>query len=177
MTFMKQQRFPAKRTGVSLHFCLSLVLMTAISISVASIADAEQPDPRRQRTSIILRISEALDLDEDQTLKLAAKYRHFDKRRHELIGQREVTESELETALGRSPQDEPQIRKLTDQLLSIDKELILMPDALFESVQDMLDTNQRAKLALLKIKLQRKIDRERTRRQQKRSGGGSGGKK
>ena len=115
---------------------------------------------------VVLRISEELDLDEDQTLRLASQYRKFDKRRHDLIGQRAVTEVELDTALGRSPQNEPDIRKLTDQFLAIDKELVLMPYTLFESMQDMLklNTDQRARLALLKIKLQRKIGRERSRR-------------
>jgi len=147
---------------------LAGVLAAALigSLVVVGVAGAEgQKDPKRQRTMIILRISEALDLDEEQTLKLASQYRHFDQRRHELIGQRSVTEAELETALGKSPQEEDQVRELTDELLAIDKELILMPDSLFESVQDMLNTEQRARLALLKIKLQRKIDRERGRRQ------------
>lgn len=155
-------------------WALSLVVIgSALFGSLLVMApDAQaQKDPKRQRTAVILRISEALDLDEDQTLKLASQYRHFDTRRHELIGQRSVTEAELETSLGRTPQDEAEIRKLTDQLLAIDKELILMPDSLFESVQDMLNVDQRARLALLKIKLQRRIDRERGRRQNQKQGG------
>ncbi len=152
---------------------VGLALVCAIAVVTASVAPAaaqENDGSKRKRTAVVLKISEALDLDEEQTLRLASQYRRFDKRRHELIGQRSVTEVELETALGRSPQDEANIRKLTDQLLAIDKELVLMPDALFESMQDMLNTDQRARLALLKIKLQRKIDRERSRRQGKQGG-------
>ena len=147
----------AARAGVAFVMLLGVVVPTAV--------EAQETDTKRNRTRVVLRISEALDLDEDQTLRFASQYRKVDKRRHELIAERAVTEVELETAVGRDPQDEAQVRKLTDQLLAIDKELILLPDALFESVQDMLDTNQRARLALLKIKLQRKIDRERSRRQ------------
>ena len=148
--------------GFSLLACAAVAALLWTAAADAQGNDAK--DPKRSRTMVVLRISEALDLDEEQTLRLASQYRKFDKRRHDLIGQRSVTEIELETALGRNPQDEANVRKLTDQLLAIDKELVLMPDALFESLQDMLDTDQRARLALLKIKLQRKIDRERGRR-------------
>lgn len=147
----------AARAAVAFVVLLGMVAPTA--------GDAQETETKRSRTRVVLRISEALDLDEDQTLRFASQYRKLDKRRQELIAERAVTEVELETAVGRDPQDEAQVRTLTDQLLAIDKELILLPDALFESVQDMLDTNQRARLALLKIKLQRKIDRERSRRQ------------
>lgn len=151
---------------------LAFVLVAALLMAVPALSEGgKKNDPKRSRTLIILRISEALDLDEEQTLRLASEYRRFDKRRRELIGERSVTEVELETALGRDPQNEADIRRFTDQLLKIDKELILMPDALFESLQDMLDTEQRARLALLKIKMQRKIDRERTRRQGRQPGG------
>ena len=170
MTFLKQLGFLEGRVAGLPSLVASVVLGTMLLV-LASPATAEEPNSKRRRTAVILRLSEALDLDEEQTLKLAAQYRRFDTRRNELIGQRRVTESELEAALGRSEQDEAQIRKLTDQLLEIDKERVLMPDALFESMQSVLDTNQRARFALFKMKLQRKIDRERTRRQQKRAGG------
>ena len=158
----------------------ALVALLGIVILVGGAQSAEGDEEQqetRSRTRIVLRISEALDLDEDQTLRFASEYRKLDKRRRELTAQRRVTEVELETAVGRAPQDEARIRELTNQLLTIDKELILLPDTLFESVQPMLDTNQRAKMALLKVKLQRKIDRERNRRKAGRGKGKKGSKK
>lgn len=152
-----------KKTSVRALLALGGVCVSLLAWSAA--AQAEERRGNRNRTAVVLRISEALDLDEDQTLRLAGQYRTFDKRRHELIGERSVTEVELETALARTPQDEANVRELTDKLLAIDKELILIPDALFDSVQGMLTTDQRGRLALLKIKLQRKIDRERGRRE------------
>jgi len=157
-------RFPFEKQR---PYALVATLVAVALLVVAPVAEAgaKKKEGRRGRTLIVLRIAEALDLDEDQTLRLGAEYRRFDKRRQELIGERAVTEVELETALGRESPNETDIRRFTDELLGIDKELILMPDALFESLQDMLDTEQRARLALLKIKLQRKIARERSRRE------------
>lgn len=140
----------------------------------ASWADAERKersrDPKRTRTLVVLRIADALDLNEEQTLRLGSEYRRFDKRRHELVADRLKTEEKLEQALERKPLDNADLEQLTNRLLTIDKELILMPDALFDSVQDMLSTEQKARLALLKIKLQRRIDRERNRRNAKGKG-------
>ncbi len=163
--FKKQSGFEAAARRGSANSLVALACVIVVGLaSVLPAGAQDNADPKRRRTMVVLRISEALDLDEDQTLRLASQYRKFDKRRHDLIGQRSVTEVELETALGRDPQDEADLRKLTDQLLAIDKELILMPDTLFETMQEVLNTDQRARLALLKIKLQRKIDRERGRR-------------
>ena len=138
----------------------------------------ERPaNPQRSRTLVVLRIADALDLDEDQTLRLGSEYRRFDKRRQELIGDRLVTEAQLERALEQNPLEDAQLASLTSKLLAIDKELVLMPDSLFDSVEGMLTTEQKARFALLKIKLQRKIDRERNRRKGKGAPGPRGGKK
>lgn len=144
-------------------------LILALALAGSALVPCEaraggENEGRRTRMVVVLRIAEELDLDEAETIRLATEYRKFDAHRRELLGDKSVAEVELEAALGRHPPDQEELSRLTAELLRIDRELALLPDALFEAIQTMLDTEQKARLALLKAKLQKKLDGERRRR-------------
>ena len=172
MTEMSREKLGHRRS-LSRRFgparWLGLTLVGILGLATVCDAQSEarserKKDPQRARTLVVLRISEALDLDEEQTLRLGSEYRRFDKGRRELLQQRAGIEVELEEALADPEPDPRRLTESTQRLLAVDRELVLMPDTFFESVQGMLDVEQRARLALLKIKLQRRIDRERGKR-------------
>lgn len=158
-----------KRGATSILSLAALLGHLALGALVARSAEPGEAghgdEGRRTRMVVVLRIAEELDLDEEETIHLASEYRKFDARRRELLGEKSVTEVELEAALARQPANQGELARLTDDLLRIDRELALMPDKLFQSLQSRLDTEQKARLALLKAKLQKKIDRERRRRE------------
>lgn len=119
--------------------------------------------PRGQMLAV-LRIAEQLDLDDAETIRMAGEFRKAHARNRQLQRERKAKIAEIEVALERDPTDTARLEALTGQLAALQREIALAPEALFEEVGTMLDVQQRARLAVIKDRLRRQIEKETQRR-------------
>lgn len=119
---------------------------------------------RRGRLLLVLRLSEALHLDEAQTIRVASIFRGVQEKRQKLFEERAQTASRIETELGKQPPDEATLATLTAQAQEIDRKLALLPGQAFDEVGKDLSVEQRARLVVLKQRLRTQVTREQARR-------------
>jgi hypothetical protein len=126
---------------------------------------------RRERTGgsrgpmlVVLRIAEALQLNDAQTVKLAGEFRRVAEQRRGLLAQKATLATKLEAQLARKPADDGVLTTLTDQIVALEREILLLPEGLWQSIQPVLTPEQRARLILLRGKMKQEIDGERKRR-------------
>ncbi len=113
---------------------------------------------------LVLRIAEALHLDDEQTVKLAGQLRAVEAKRAELIDEKGRLEASLERELDQKPSDKARLEALTKQIADLERRLVLLPEEAFDSLQPMLDVEQRARLVLLRSRLKQQVLGERERR-------------
>jgi hypothetical protein len=113
---------------------------------------------------LVLRIADALHLNDEQTIKVASSFRNIEEKRQKLRGDKEAVESQLDAELAKKPIDEAKVSSLTQQALAIDRQLLLLPEEMYSSIQGMLTVEQRARLLLLRSRMQEQVQRERERR-------------
>jgi len=119
---------------------------------------------RRGRLLLVLRLSEALHLDDAQTIRVATIFRGVQEKRQKLFEERTQTASRIETELGKQPIDEAALTTLTAQAQEIDRKLALLPGQAFDEVGKDLSVEQRARLVVLKQRLRAQVTREQARR-------------
>jgi Spy/CpxP family protein refolding chaperone len=120
--------------------------------------------PGGGRMFLVLRIADALHLNDEQTIKVASSFRSIDEKRQKLRSDKDAVESQLDAELARKPIDEAKVSSLTQQALAIDRQLLLLPEEMYNSIQGMLTVEQRARLLLLRSHLLEQVQRERERR-------------
>jgi hypothetical protein len=113
---------------------------------------------------LVLRIAEALQLSDEQTVKLAAEFRRVAAQRRTMLAEKTALEAKLEAQLARKPVDEATVSSLTEQLVALERNLVLLPDELWKSIQPLLTVEQRARLVLLRGKMKKQVDGARQRR-------------
>jgi hypothetical protein len=125
---------------------------------------------------VVLRIAEALHLSDEQTVKLAGEFRRVAQQRRALLAQKAALAAKLEAQLAQKPADDGALTTLTDQLAALEREIMLLPEGLWKSIQPVLTPEQRARLILLRGKMKQQIEGERSRRRAQRRGrGGAAG--
>jgi hypothetical protein len=134
-------------------------------------ADGAAPAGGRARMFLVLRLSESLRLNDEQTLRVAAVFRSIQERRRDLIDERARIETKLESELAKKPPSQESLSSLTAEAHEIDRKVALLPDQAFEEVGKDLTVEQRARLVLLKGQLRNQLQNERARRAARLSGG------
>jgi hypothetical protein len=119
---------------------------------------------RKGRLLLVLRLSEALHLDDAQTIRVASIFRGVQEKRQKLFEERKQTASRIEAELGKQPPDEATLTTLTAQAQEIDRKLALLPGQAFDEVGKDLSVEQRARLVVLKQRLRAQVTREQERR-------------
>src|SRR5512132_1867253 len=92
-----------KRTSMR-TFCLALIFVPLAA--QAQPTEGPRPDaPRRERarTFLVLRIVDALNLNDQDALKVSTTVRQADERRQQLVTQRQALEEQLRAALAKKP--------------------------------------------------------------------------
>lgn len=120
---------------------------------------------------VVLRIAEALQLSDAQTIKLAGEFRRVAQRRRTLLAEKAALNAKLEAVLAQRPLDEGELTRVTEQAVALERELVLLPESLWKAIQPELTPEQRARLILLRGKLKQQVDDERQRRRGKRRDG------
>lgn len=117
----------------------------------------ETPRRERARTFLVLRIVDALNLNDQDALKVSAVVRQSDDHRQQLVKQRQALEDQLRTALAKKPSDPTELGKLISDGNDIDQKIALVPEDTFRELQKVLTVEQQAKLMLFRRELQGEI--------------------
>lgn len=136
---------------------LALVLGLALWPHVLTAQPTEETWRDRARTFLVVRIADALKLEDQDALKVSAVVRQSDDHRRELMKQRESLEEKLRTALAKQPPDGTELAKLVATGNDLDQKLALVPEETFRELQKVLSVEQQAKLMLLRRELQGEI--------------------
>ena len=146
----------------------ALLLLLGLSV-LPCIALAQTPGPRpeaargegpwreRARMFLVLRIADALKLNDADALKVSNVIRQSDEHRQELVKQRQGVEDKLREALAKQPEDSAELTKLISQCNEIDQKLALVPEDSFHELQKILTVDQQARLMLFRRQLQGEI--------------------
>ena len=119
----------------------------------------ETPRRERARTFLVLRIVDALNLNDQDALKVSVIVRQSDEHRQQLVKQRQALEDQLRTALTKKPSDPTELGKLVSEGNDIDQKIALVPEDTFRELQKVLTVEQQAKLMLFRRELQGEIRR------------------
>ena len=118
----------------------------------------------RARTFLVVRIADALKLNDQDALKVSAVIRQSDEHRQQLMQEREALEDRLRTALAKTPPDPADLTQLIGQGNQLDQKLALVPEDTFRELQKILTVEQQAKLLLFRRELQGEVRRAMQRR-------------
>lgn len=140
-----------------------VLALTLLPLTVqAQPTEGPHPDiPRRERarTFLVLRIVDALKLNDQEALKVSTAVRQSDERRQQLVKQRKALEDQLRAALAKKPADPDELGKLVGEGNDIDQKVALVPEDTFRELQKVLTVEQQAKLMLFRRELQSEIRR------------------
>ncbi len=117
------------------------------------------PGRDRARMFLVLRIADALKLNEQEALKVSNVIRQSDEHRAGLIQERQTLEQKLRQALAKQPPDQAELTDLINQGNAIDQKLAMVPEESFHELQKILTVEQQAKLMLFRRELQGEIRR------------------
>jgi hypothetical protein len=140
---------------------LTIVLLglMVVPLCVSAQPPAEGPGRDRARTFLVLRIADALKLNEQEALKVSNVIRQSDDHRRELVQRRQTLEQRLREALAKQPLDAPTLTTLITEGNDIDQKLAMVPEESFRELQKILTVEQQAKLMLFRRELQGEIRR------------------
>jgi Spy/CpxP family protein refolding chaperone len=160
-----------------------LAMLVLLNLALLPLRAAAQPQPEtpgrdRARAFLVLRIADALKLNEQDALKVGGIIRQSDEHRRALAQERQAIEQRLREALAKQPPDTVALSKLISEGNAIDQKLALVPEDSFRELQKVLTVEQQARLLLFRHELQGEIRRALQGRRQgagRRMGGGAGG--
>lgn len=149
-----------KRPSV-LNLALAGMLLSQAAYAQPTAGPHPDVPPRRERarTFLVLRIVDALNLDDQGALKISTIVRQSDERRQQLMKQRQTLEDQLRTALAKKPPDPAELSKLVSDGNDLDQKIALIPEDTFHEMQKVLTVEQQAKLILFRRELQGEIRR------------------
>ena len=140
---------------------LVMVLTGLVLVPLRAAAQAAPDAPWRDRARafLVLRIADALKLNEHEALKVSQVIRRSDERRQGLAQERRVLEQKLRETLAKQPPDTVALSKLIAEGNEIDQKLAMVPEESFRELQKILTVEQQAQLMLFRRELQTEIRR------------------
>jgi Spy/CpxP family protein refolding chaperone len=147
---------------------MTRLLATIFALTLPALVAAEPPPDGkmhdRARTFLVLRLTEALDLSDEEALKVSRILREGDAGRQRLVKERREIETALRKELDGGKPDRKRLTELTDRAGKIDEQLALVPAKSFAELRKILTVEQQAKLALARPKVHHEIHRAMRRR-------------
>jgi hypothetical protein len=135
-----------------------VVVLLALMVSVVVLADpGEGRRGDRARTYLVVRISEELELTDEQALEVSRVLLRSGERRAELHAKRRALNDELRAALDKS--DEAGIEQLVGEAYEIDRAHAQVAVDSFKEIETGLTVKQRGQLTLLVPEMQRQLRR------------------
>jgi len=119
--------------------------------------EAHPDELEHARTFLVLRLTDELDLTDEQVLKINHALRGIVDRQHGLRKRRTDLETKITALLGKTPVDAAALEPLIKDCLAIDHELALLPDETTNELIGLLTVEQRAKFVLIRPQLQREV--------------------
>lgn len=122
------------------------------------------PGPARTCIFLAMRLADALNLTDDETIQVKNSCRSIDDKRRGLLAERSEVEAGIERELAKRPIDDAALTKLAGQAQEIDRKIALLPEDAFAEVAKILTSEQRARLVLFKRQMKEQLQGERARR-------------
>jgi Spy/CpxP family protein refolding chaperone len=120
-------------------------------------AQARPDDLEHARTFLVLRLTDELDLTDEQVLKVNHALKGIVDRQHALRTRRKDVEAKVTALLGKTPVDAAALEPLVKDCLAIDHELALLPEETTNELIGLLTVEQRARFVLIRPQLQREV--------------------
>ncbi len=140
-----------------IRIVLVWVVMIVVGVGVPALAGEREGRSGRARTFLVLRISEALDLDDEKALQISRIFKEGGERREALRAERSALAPQLESAVNAA--DEAAVKKLVAQAREIDRKILLVAADSFAEIDSVLTVVEQGKLALLVPKIQDQLRR------------------
>jgi len=143
----------------ALTFVLASLLLSQTAPAQPTEGPHSEMPPRRERarTFLVLRLVDALNLNDQEALKVSSIVRQSDERRQQLMKQRQTLEDQLHAALAKKPPDPAELGKLVGDGNDLDQKIALIPEDTFHEMQKVLTVEQQARLILFRRELQGEI--------------------
>ncbi len=140
---------------------LAMVLagLTLVPLRVVAQPASNTPWRDRARAFLVLRIADALRLNEQEAIKVSQVIRQSDEHRQALAQERRTLEQKLRETLAKQPPDTAALTKLISEGNEIDQKLAMVPEQSFRELQKILTVEQQANLMLFRRELQGEIRR------------------
>lgn len=136
------------------------VTLGILLLLLAPALAAAQPPERlrdRARTFLVLRLTDALGLDDATALRVSGVFRASEEERRKLETEREALEKEIRDVLSAAAPDRDALGALVDRAAAIDEKLALVPARSFTELRKILTPEQQAKLVLARPQIQREV--------------------
>ena len=139
-----------------------LLILAAASLFLPSIMEAQpfrgEGPPAMERIEQLkkVRMIEALDLTEDQSIRFFARLNAHNKEKEELH-QRKMTALDKLDRMVRNEMEAAEYRKTFPEVLEIDSEMTALEVRFFDGLSDILSEEQRAKLLLFERQFHREL--------------------
>ncbi len=141
------------------YFAALFIALLSISAfaQVKRKQEMKEEDPHKLIEAIkIWKISEFLDLDEDQMIAFFPKLKKIEKHRRESFKERRSLLDKLKKQLDKSQSDE-KIKKTIDEVITFDREAKEREQELREEIMSVLTVTQQAKLLIFEERFEREI--------------------
>jgi molybdopterin converting factor small subunit len=119
-----------------------------------------------------VRMIEALDLTEDQSVRFFARLHEHNKAKEDLHQRKMTTLDKLERML-RNEVGEDELRTTFPEVKDLDQEMLALDAQFFDGLSDILSEDQRARLLLFERQFQRELQDALQTIQRRRHGPGS----
>ncbi len=134
-----------------------LVILVLPLVALFAQGHHEEKDPREVIEKVrIYKLTEALDLTEEQTMKLFPRLRDFRKREREFQRQRVATIDKLRDLI-KTNAEEKEIVKVLDKLHEMQKNRLALQIKEMENIKELLTPVQQAKFLIFEEDFEREI--------------------
>lgn len=139
--------------------CVAALIGRTVTATSPAAHEGETYD--RARTFLIMRLTEELKLVDATALAVAKVVRTVDDKRLSLRSRRQQVETKIGALLDSNPGDGAALESLVNDANGIDHELALIGEEMGGAIQKFLTVEERARLVLLKPRLQREVRQQR----------------
>lgn len=141
-------------------YFIGLVVILFLSGAVYA-QNMKKMERQRERVEELekIKLVEALDMNEETSVKFISRRKEFQERQKDLSKQREDRLNQLQDMLNdeKSEKNESGFRKLTDEVASIDKDMMKNRAEFYSSLRDILSYRQIAKMIVFERSFRREI--------------------
>lgn len=138
---------------------LVMIILLTVNMNLAQPYQKHDKNPRERMEQLEkLKLLEALDLNEEEAIRFFARRNEFRDEHKELIQKRDEIILNIELAIGKNKaENEVDYQKMIEEFLTIEEKLIHHRAKFLNSLEDILNQEQIAKLIVFELKFKQEI--------------------